>query len=480
VVPENFAAWSMNRQADALVLDPRAPFESAREFLQRRFMPEGKRTLHYHHGVFYAWTGSSYAEIAEADLRAQIYEFLATALRPLDKGIAAFNPDRAKVGDLLDALKAAAHLPSSVRPTAWLGPTADLPADEIIACQNCLLHLPSLESLSHSPEFFTLNGLSFDYLQDAPTPVHWLKFLLALWPEDPQSIETLQEIFGLCLTADTRHQKAFLLVGPKRSGKGTIARVLTALVGPDNVAGPTLSSLAQNFGLAPLVGKRLAVISDARLSPRADQHVIAERLLSITGEDSLTVDRKYLPPWTGRLQARFLLLSNELPKLTDASGALASRFIVLALSSNFYGNEDKTLAERLLRELPSILKWAIGGWRRLAERGFFIQPPSAFDMVRTLEDLGSPIGAFLRDMCDIGPAFTVGVERLFEGWKEWCMAQGRDHAGTVQAFGRDLRAAVSGLRVSQLTHGGIRSRPAANPSASCCWSARTPSPVGDR
>ena len=67
----------------------------------------------------------------------------------------------------------------------------------------------------------------------------------------PKSIDTLQEEFGLFLTGDTRHQKIFLLVGPKRSGKGTIASVLDQLMGQTNVCGPTLSGLAQNFGLAP-------------------------------------------------------------------------------------------------------------------------------------------------------------------------------------------------------------------------------------
>ena len=73
-------------------------------------------------------------------------------------------------------------------------------------------------------------------------PQAWLAFLdAALWPDDPQSVETLQEWFGYCLTPDTRQQKMLLRVGPKRSGKGTVARVLKGLVGADNVAGPTLS-----------------------------------------------------------------------------------------------------------------------------------------------------------------------------------------------------------------------------------------------
>jgi putative DNA primase/helicase len=55
---------------------------------------------------------------------------------------------------------------------------------------------------------------------------------------------------------------------------------------------------------------------------------VVERLLSITGEDTLTIDRKYREPWTGRLPTRFMILTNELPRFSDSSGALASRFVV--------------------------------------------------------------------------------------------------------------------------------------------------------
>ena len=56
--------------------------------------------------------------------------------------------------------------------------------------------------------------------------------------------------------------------------------------------------------------------------------MVVERLLSVSGEDSLTIDRKYREPWTGRLPTRFVVMTNELPRLSDSSGALASRFIV--------------------------------------------------------------------------------------------------------------------------------------------------------
>jgi putative DNA primase/helicase len=267
-----------------------------------------------------------------------------------------------------------------------------------------------------------------------------------LWPDDQEAIDTLQEVFGYCLTGDTQQQKAFLLVGPKRSGKGTIARVLARLVGIGNSVAPTLAALGTNFGLAPLISKRVAIISDVRLGTRADQHAITERLLSITGEDAITIDRKYLPAWTGQLQARFIIISNELPRLADASGALASRFIVLLLTRSFFGREDQTLTGKLLTELPGILNWGIAGWRRLTERGYFVQPGSALDAVQQLEDLGSPTRAFLRELCEIGPFHTVGIDELYQAWCEWCTEQGQDHPGTKQTLGRNLLAVIPGLR----------------------------------
>src|SRR5690606_33425381 len=100
-------------------------------------------------------------------------------------------------------------------------------------------------------------------------------------PDDPEAIQTLQEWFGYVLTPWTALQKMLLLVGPKRSGKGTIGRILSAMLGAHNVAGPTLSSIGMNFGLSPLLGKLLAIISDARMSGRVDQAIVTERLLSI-------------------------------------------------------------------------------------------------------------------------------------------------------------------------------------------------------
>jgi putative DNA primase/helicase len=131
----------------------------------------------------------------------------------------------------------------------------------------------------------------FAYDPAAPEPTKWLAFLQELWPDDPESIAVLQEFFGYVLSGRTDLHKILLTIGPTRSGKGTIARILERLLGKPNVAAPTLASLGTNFGLAPLLGKPPAVVSDARLAG-PNVHQVVERLLSISGEDLLKIDRK--------------------------------------------------------------------------------------------------------------------------------------------------------------------------------------------
>lgn len=435
--------------SNELILMPGAPLVSARRFLELRHLASGLRTLHHQQGTFYGWNGACYVETSPEEMRARLYGFLDGAKRVTDDGeVVPFDPTRAKVANVLEATAAEAQLPASVRAPAWLEGEGQPDPAEVIAAANGLLHLPTRRMRPHTPAFFTTNALPYPYHPRPPQPTEWLRFLEAVWPNDPQAIATLQEAFGLCLTGETKHQKAFLVVGPKRSGKGTIARVLTHLLGAANVAGPTLSSLAQNFGLAPLIGKRLAIVSDARLGGRVDQQVIVERILSITGEDGITVDRKFRDSWTGQLSVRFVILSNELPRLTDASGALAGRFVILVMKRSFYGREDLGLMGRLTPELPGILGWALDGYDRLQARGHFVAPDSSRLAQEELENLGSPIGAFLRECCHVAPGCGIRCDDLYRLWCSWCQEQGRDHPGNAQTFGRDLRAAVPGLETA--------------------------------
>lgn len=304
------------------------------------------------------------------------------------------------MADLIGAAKGITNLLAKIETPSWLG-DADCRADEVISCKNGLVHWPTRKLLPHRPGYYVHHSVPFAFDPAAAVPERWLNFLDELWPGDQDSVDALQETFGYLINGDCRQQKIFMLVGPKRSGKGTIGRVLTRMLGKHNVAGPTLASLGTNFGLQDLIGKPVALVSDARIGGKADVALIAERLLSISGQDLQNVDRKYLEPWSGYLPTRFVILTNELPRFTDASGALASRFVVFMLTRSFYGKENPTLTDELCSELPAIFNWALDGLQKLRARARFEQPAASKVAIK-LEDLASPVGAFIREMCKLG------------------------------------------------------------------------------
>jgi putative DNA primase/helicase len=188
-------------------------------------------------------------------------------------------------------------------------------------------------------------------------------------------------------------------VGPRRGGRGTIGRVLRGLIGMENYIGSTLHSFSSEFGMQSFIGKKVVVFSDARLDGvyRKQLSVIAERLLSMTGEDAMDINRKYLGYWNGILRCRVVIFSNELLRFQDESGAVAGRFINWRMRETFVGREDPELTGKLLAERAGIMNLALDALDRLRARGRLLQPESGAEMARNLMTLTSDIVAFVED-----------------------------------------------------------------------------------
>ena len=430
---------------------PTEPMRVANRFVAERFGGPDGLILRHWRGQFWHWRTSHWLEVEDRSLQADAYRYTENAVfeRMTRDGptLEPWAPNRYKIADLVDALRAVTHLSQKIDMPAWLDDRDHPQAPRLVACANGLLDIGTRTLIGHDNAFFNRVAVPFDYQADAPTSERWLTFLNELWPDDPEAIEVLAEFMGYVISGRIDLDKILLLIGPTRAGKGVIARVLKALVGRGNYAGPTLASLGTNFGLSPLIGKPLAIISDARLGG-ANVHQVVERLLTVSGEDMLTIDRKYKEPWTGTLPTRFLVISNELPRFGDASGAIAGRFLVLTLRQSWLGRENTALTEELLTELPGILSWVLDGLERLNARGRFCEPASSRDAVVALADLVSPTSAFVRERCVVDPASEVPCDELYAAWKSWAEDNGH-RVGSSSSFGRDLRAVLPGLRIAR-------------------------------
>lgn len=470
--PESYARRQVQR---ALERQPRpGPVVTGAPMHWARALRDARRPrLLHHHEEFLDWDGAAYIGLTEATIRAEAWAFLETCRVERDSEVRPFVPTPGAVSAALDALKAVAHLPPSrVEPPRWLDGRAGPDPLDLLPTRSGLLHLPTGNLLPATPELFTRNALDFAHDPAAPAPVRWLAFLREVWPGDDEGdcIAALQEFMGYLLTPDTSLQKALLIPGPKRSGKGTIGRIMGKLVGEANTVAPSLNSLGRSdFGLEPLLAKQLAIVSDMRLSSRTDEAAVAENLLRITGEDRVSVNRKHRSAMEVTLRARFVVMTNEVPKFADRSGALVSRFIVLPMRQSFFGREDSGLTPALMAELPGILNWAVEGWRRVRAQGRITQPEAGRDVALQMTDLASPIPAFVREWCEVGGDYRVAKDHLFSAFRAWHRDRiGHEYVGSSPTWANMLYSAMEGAvrgvkaggdggRVPSF--GGIRLRP---------------------
>ena len=149
-------------------------------------------------------------------------------------------------------------------------------------------------------------------------------------------------------------------------------------------------------------------------------------------------------------------MTNELPRLTDSSGALASRFVVFVLTKSFYRRENPQLTDELLTEAPGDLQLgrskvstgSISAATSLS-RSRAKRRPRNSKTYRRRSRLSS------RDRCVVGRDRQVEVGRLWSAWKSWCETE--NHApGTKVLFGRDLHAAMPTVRKTRRRKGEHR------------------------
>ena len=99
---------------------------------------------------------------------------------------------------------------------------------------------------------------------------------------------------------------------------------------------------------------------------------------------------------------------------------------------------DETLPEKLKKEWPGILEWAIEG---AVEWGMIgLQPPEAVreatkEYLATEDALAQWIG----DRCNTGPDFKCSTSELFASWRAWCESTG-EFVGSMKRFAQKLEA----------------------------------------
>lgn len=220
----------------------------------------------------------------------------------------------------------------------------------------------------HDPDHLSVVQLAvaFDPAANCPTFDSWLSEVL---PE-PGARDALIEDLGMLLDLrGMRQKKALFLSGPPRSGKSTLARIVEAMVGPENSSAEELTDLASNrFRAAELFGKMLNVASDITAGHVADVTLFKR----LTGEDTISAERKFGHPFVFRFHGLFVFTMNDIPSVEDTTRAYFARVRPYRFPRSFVGRENPEIEAQMMKELPGILNRLVDGLRSLEDRGQYL------------------------------------------------------------------------------------------------------------
>jgi putative DNA primase/helicase len=423
-------------------------FQAADIVLQRYFTKEDFWTFVYHQETWYSYYKNLWSERSEEDVDYFLHNRLLDCRWVNGDGdLKPYPTTQAVVNEIKYQIKQIVGVPSHMQPPILLKDHKWVQQDVKgkMVCKGQIVDMRTGKAFSNHALFIP-NGAEWVYDADAARPKYWSEFLRSL-KLTAVEIALLQQWMGYVLSGDQWAHKGLILMGPKRSGKGTIGHILRHLLGTSMVASPTLTALAGDFGLTTLVNKRLCLVSDARLGTRADAMAVIELLLRLIANDAVDVQRKYKSSITTVLPSRVMIMSNEMPALADTSDAINSRFVILQLTESFIGREDTKLIDKLMTELPMIAKWAMLGYRDLLEVGRFVEHESANELRETWHMDNNPMSEFISDNCTFDVNSEMTIKTIYQAYQEWAEANGQPRLSS-NFFSRKLTT-ICGGRISR-------------------------------
>lgn len=343
-----------------------------------------------------------------------------------------------KINDILRSCNVKCNIEKTA--PCWLTADEDKPdTKHLITLTNGILDIDRYVAgdtahmmMNHDPNLFTFYQLPYAFDEDVESPL-WDAFCLDTFQEEDK-ILLASEWTGYQFESDMAQEVMMVFQGPPRSGKGTYANTLHAMLGGSpNASVTTFPTLAGQFGLAPLQNALSVIIGDATADNKGGtERAVLLTILNIVGRDPAILNQKHEKHLDMvRLRCRFTFCMNFFPKFRDDSGALLDRTMIVKFNNSHSGCEDKTLKDRLAKDASrgKMLNWALRGIKSLHDRGSFTIPKESIEAKRIFASVVSPFGQFKQDCYDVDLTACISADDIWWLWRKWCQDAGGKYGG---------------------------------------------------
>ena len=307
----------------------------------------------------------------------------------------------------------------------------------LFTVSNGTIDLSTGRLLPHDRDHLITKKADVDWVEDAACPL-WEAFLTRIFEGNRDLIGYLQRAIGYSLTGDTREQCLHLMHGTGSNGKSTFLEVLQALMGDYGVQAD-FATFVEKKGDGPrndvarLAGARMVRSSEVGEGKRLNESLVK----SLTGQDTIAARFLYSEAFEFQSTFKLWLAANHKPVIRGTDNAIWRRVRLIPFAVTITDDEkDETLKDRLIAELPGILRWAVDGCQQWLETG--LRPPeivmAATAAYRTESDV---LGSFLDDCCEVGKGLEVAASDLYAAYRKWAKDSG-EYELSMTAFGRRI------------------------------------------
>lgn len=262
----------------------------------------------------------------------------------------------------------------------------------------------------------------------------WMGFLDRVTASDPALQNYLQRVCGYSLTGDTREHALFFLYGTGGNGKSKFLEAIIGCVGDYHRTAPIETFTASNSDrhpteLAGLRGARMVTATETEKGRRWAE----AKVKMLTGGDAVSARFMRGDFFDFVPQFKLMVSGNHKPGLRSVDEAIRRRFHLIPFTVTIPPQErDPDLGNKLRKEWPGILAWAIHGcveWQRLG----LAPPPMVTEATSAYFASQDAIGTWMEECTDgTTTAWTARTE-LFTSWQAWASKAGA-HAGTRSEF----------------------------------------------
>lgn len=304
--------------------------------------------------------------------------------------------------------------------------------------ENGWLNMDTLELQPHTHERLSIAKLPTAYDRNAG-PVEFVKMINQALP-DPEYRRRLLKVMGNLLIADTRYEKATLLVGEGHNRKSSIIFAIQNTIGKENCCSVSLQEISEDrFAVADFYGKMTNLVADLSAQKISN----TGRFKELVSGDLIRAQRKHQQPFQFHNQAKMIFSTNNIPPSDDQTHAYFRRWEIVPFYRSF--DKDPTLQERLStdREKSGILNLMLYGRRLLIEEGF---DETSLEKIRFLYNQNASIAKdFLSEECIIDfnqDDFKTKTTVLQDAYVDYCVAKKHkkksDREGLIRQLGEEL------------------------------------------